>query len=195
MVECKTDNEFVYWNYIDVRIPLDKINSKLFFRETISPRLRNEFQDMDVVVLRSELGYKNSDWLKSSLGYDWFRRFNSTSDYENRIWQQFYLEKYNFFTRLRLEERFIENADMVIRFRTMIGYEYKISKNYSLTLSDEIFLNLNDEAGLQQNRVLLALSKKINDNLKVSLGYQLQHFFMDLDLINHGIVTRFQVDF
>jgi hypothetical protein len=77
MAVGKTDNEFVNWNYIDVRIPLDKINSKLFFRETISPRLRNEFQDMDVVVLRSELGYKNSDWLKSSLGYDWFRRFNS----------------------------------------------------------------------------------------------------------------------
>jgi hypothetical protein len=195
MAEGKTDNDLVYWNYIDVTIPLKKINPKLFLRETISPRLQNEFRDMNVVLLRSELGYEVNDLATLSFGYDWFRIFNSDSNYENRIWQQVLLQKNNFFTRVRLDERFVEDRDLVLRFRTMFGYRYPLTETLSLELSDEMLFNLNDSAGFEQNRVMLALNKKIDDNMNIIVGYQLQHFFMDRDLINHGIVTRFQVDF
>lgn len=193
-VIAKTDNELVNWNYIDIKIPLKKINSKLFLRETISPRLQNEFQEMNVVALRSELGYQANDIATVSFGYDWFRIFNSDSDYENRIWQQLLLQKNNFFTRIRLDERFIEDKDLVLRFRTMFGYRYPLTETLSLELSDEILLNLTANEGLEQNRILLSLNKEIN-NMNFIVGYQLQHFFMDRDLINHGIVTRFQIDF
>jgi hypothetical protein len=36
---------------------------------------------MNVVVLRSELGYQANDIATVSFGYDWFRVFNSDSDY------------------------------------------------------------------------------------------------------------------
>lgn len=195
--QAKTNNELVNWNFIDVLIPLEKIKPGLVLRETIGPRLQNELREMDVVLLRSELAYQWNDSLNTSLGYDWFRRFNTDSIYENRFWEQVLLTKNlkeeKLYTRLRLEERFIQDTDMILRFRTKLGYIHKLSKTFSLDLSDEIFFNINRSEGIEQNRILLYLTKKINNNFTLSLGYQLQHFFMDKNLLNHAVMTRLQI--
>lgn len=196
---AKTENELSSWNYIDATINLDKVLPGLYLREIISPRLQNELQEMDITLFRSSLGYKWNDGLRTDLGYDWTKIFNSESSHENRIWQQAYLRKKfganRIYTRLRLEEKFEAGEAMTLRFRTRFGYMRQLSESVSIDISDELLFNINRKHGFEQNRILLTLNKDINKNLTLSLGYQLQHFFLDEDLISHAIVTKVRLFF
>jgi hypothetical protein len=197
LVLARTDNEFVNWNYIDVTVPLKFISPKLFLTESISPRIKNEWRDMDVVVLRSQLGYKANENLITSLGYDWRRRFNTDSNYENRIWQQLEYEKHfgrhELGARLRFEQRMIENQDAKLRLRPRLAYSYQLTNRTAIEISDELLFSFIGRDGFEQNRILLSLNNKINDNLNFNIGYQLQHYFQGRNQINHALVTRLEI--
>jgi hypothetical protein len=194
-----TKNNLVNWNYVDFIVPLKFLHPKLFFTESISPRLKDNLSQMDVVVLRSQLGYKVTDDLVLSLGHDWRRRFNTLGDYENRIWQQLEYRKnfgkHNFSSRLRFEERMISNHNFRLRLRPRIAYGYQITEKLSVELSDEMLFSFIENNNFEQNRILLNFRKIINDNFSVNLGYQLQHYFSGRNLINHAIVTRLEFFF
>ncbi len=188
---AKTDNELSSWNTINLDIP---ITDKTYLRETLSPRLQNTLSEMDVVLLRSVLNYEFDRDLVLSAAYDWFRVFNRDSSYENRFWQQVYyrhdspIEDLRVFHRFRVDERMLEDMDTQVRLRYMIGLEKNLNPSLVLQLSDELMLNLNADAGLDQNRVYLGLLKTFNPSLSMNAGYQYQHFLGDRDLINHGII-------
>lgn len=195
---AKTDNEMTSWNTISIRAPLEKIHKNLFLRETISQRFLDEFQALDITLIRSELQYLINDNKEASFGYDFSKRYNSPSDFENRLWQQSLIlkdiQRHSLFLRTRFEQRFIDDGNFILRLRTGLGYSYQLTKTVSITLSDELFFNLNSKTGFEQNRVLLSLEKSLNENLRVSLAYQLQSFLIDRDLINHVLMTGLQVD-
>lgn len=198
-VYADTKNKLVNWNYIDFTIPLKFIHPKLFFTESISPRVKNNLTDMDVVVLRSQLGYRATDDLTLSLGYDWRRRFNALGSFENRTWQQLEAKKdfgkHVFNTRVRLEQRIIEDQSFRMRLRPRLAYKYKITDSFSVELSDELLFSFIDNNSFEQNRILLNLQKKVNQNLNLNLGYQFQHYFAGRNAINHAVVTRLEFFF
>lgn len=196
---AETKNNLVNWNYIDFTLPLKFIHPNLFFTESISPRLKNNLSEMDVVVLRSQLGYKVNEDFTLSLGHDWRRRFNTLGSYENRIWQQLEaskrLGKHNFSSRLRLEERIITNHSFRLRLRPRLAYGYQITDTLAVELSDEMLFGFIANNNFEQNRILLNFRKIFNDNLAINLGYQLQHYFSGRNLINHALVTRLEFFF
>lgn len=196
-VKANTDNELTGWGFIDINIPLERIRHGLSLRESFSHRFNNEFSELDISLFRSELA---SDWnknLQTSLGYDHFRIYHRDANYENRLWQQILLRKKlsknELYSRFRIEERFTEASPLVLRLRNRSGYIYYLSKSLSLDLSNEIFLNLVNSEGIDQNRVMLLVRKDINKHLSIIGGYQIQHFFLDKNLINHGLITRLQI--
>ena len=105
LLKASTNNELMAWGFIDVGIPLNKIRPGLQLTETLSHRFNNEFQELDITLLRSELSYNWNKNLQSSLGYDHFMIYNRDSNFENRLWQQVLLKK-----------------DLNISFSTAISY-------------------------------------------------------------------------
>ncbi len=196
-----TTNQVTSWNTLHLDLP---ITEKIFFRETLSTRFDENFTSMDTQLIRSSFNYEFNRDLIATAAYDWFKRFDSSSGYENRLWQQFYyrhdtnIEKLRVFHRVRIDERMVEDTDAQVRARYMIAGEYALSDSLTLTLNDEILVNLNSnqrsDAGLDQNRIYLGFIKKLNPQTAVWLGYQLQHFFEDEDNINHGILATLHIN-
>lgn len=194
---AKTDNEIVNWNFIDVRIPLNKINPNLELVETFSYRFVNEFERADVNLFRSELLYHLNKNIDTSLGYDYFIIYNNSNNHENRFWQQLLLKKNNKrsipYNRTRVEERLISQVEPNIRLRNKLGYIYTINDVTNIDLSDEIFINFPHNAGLEQNRINITVNRKINQYLTLGIGYQLQHFYQDRNLLNHSLISKIQI--
>jgi hypothetical protein len=199
-----TDNELVMWNFVDLSVPLKFIDKKLFLKETFSPRFKDELSDMDIILLRTTLNYKVNNGAVLTVGHDWFKVFNSSIPHENRLLQQVAFKnrigksKLFFTQQSRLEERFLLGENLITRLRYKPGFELLLTKSLTLDFGDEIFINLNNselrDSGLEQNRIYINLRKQINRSVTVGLGYQLQHFLQDRDLINHQIVTRLSFD-
>lgn len=194
---AKTDNELINWNFIDVRIPLSKASPKLELVETFSYRFVNEFEKADINLFRNELLYHLNKNIDTSLGYDYFIIYNNSSKHENRFWQQILLKKNNLkstpYTRLRIEERLISDVDPNVRIRNKLGYIYRINDVTNIDLSDEIFINFPHNLGLEQNRINATLNRKISQHLSLGIGYQLQHFYQEKNLLNHCLISKIQI--
>jgi hypothetical protein len=157
-----TTNQLVSWNTLHLDLP---ITEKIFFRETLSTRFDENFTSMDTQLIRNSFNYEFNRDKIATVAYDWFKRFDSSSGYESRLWQQFYyrhdtgVDKLRVFHRVRVDERMVENTDTQVRARYMIAGEYALSDSLTLTINDEILVNLNSnqraEAGLEQNRFRL----------------------------------------
>lgn len=86
--------------------------------------------------------------------------------------------------RLRMEQRWRENADGTgWRMRPYLKYSLPLRGKTSLTLSSEVFLNLNTTAfqrqdGLDRMRNLIAINTPLLKNVTVEAGYLNQHGFV-----------------
>jgi len=80
--------------------------------------------------------------------------------------------------RIRLDERFRSDADGVIaRLRYRLRTTRRIASGLYLTVSNEIFANLNDRGsgppqGFEQNRLRVAPGYAIMPGLRVEFGYE-----------------------
>jgi len=80
--------------------------------------------------------------------------------------------------RIRLDERFRSDADGVIaRLRYRLRTTRRIASGLYLTVSNEIFVNLNDRGsgppqGFEQNRLRVAPGYAIMPGLRVEFGYE-----------------------
>lgn len=81
--------------------------------------------------------------------------------------------------RLRIDERFIRNHtateltegyDFIFRFRLRSQLNYNLKNNYVIKLSDEIMFN-DRRNTFDQNRVTIALEKKLSKNFSVEVSY------------------------
>ena len=197
-----TDNELTSWQTLTVDLP---VTDKVFIREAFSTRQIETFTEADITLVRSSINYEFNPDLIVSAAYDWFKIYNRDANYENRLWQQIYyrhdtsLENLRLFHRIRVDERLVDNADTQVRLRYMAALEYSLSDDLTLVVSDEFMLNTRNnekaEAGIDQNRIAIGLSKQFNDIVTGSLSYQFQHFFDDRDLINHGLLLGVMLNF
>jgi len=142
------------------------------------------------LLLRTGINYDISEKVMVTLGYG-----NITTDgtfidvddeknsNENRIYQQLVIRnnfgKLNLSHRYRLEQRFIDNnvTGNVTqhRARYFLKATYPIGEKWYLAAYDEIFINL-QEPLFGQNRLYGAIGHKLNDNIKIEVGYLRNHF-------------------
>lgn len=86
--------------------------------------------------------------------------------------------------RLRMEQRWRENAGGTgWRMRPYLKYSLPLRGKTSLTLSNEIFVNLNTttfqrQDGLDRMRNLIALNTPLLENVSLEVGYLNQHGFV-----------------
>ncbi|RIV79956.1 DUF2490 domain-containing protein [Pelagerythrobacter aerophilus] len=115
------------------------------------------------------------------------RRINDGGSDETRLMQQLSGSHGILRTRLRLEQRFIDNADrMGLRLRPRLGVSVPINEQgrWSAKADAELFWtlrgnNIGSDEGITGLRTQVGLSYDVNDNLSVGLVYLRQQDFED----------------
>ena len=115
------------------------------------------------------------------------RRINDGGSDETRLMQQLSGSHGILRTRLRLEQRFIDNADrMGLRLRPRLGVSVPINEQgrWSAKADAELFWtlrgnNFGSDEGITGLRTQVGLSYDVNDNLSVGLVYLRQQDFED----------------
>ncbi len=169
-----------------------KLNNQWNLHHEIQYRNYDGIGDLEQLLLRTGVGYNlkenNNNLL---LGYGYILSENYVDDssekqsvIEHRIFQQFQtkhaLGVFKFKHRFRFEQRFIED-DFKSRLRYFLSLSIplnslEIKKNtLYLSVYNELFLNTASEL-IDRNRLYGGIGYKINDTLKLELGYMNQFF-------------------
>ncbi len=133
---------------------------------------------------------------------------------ENRVFQGFSWKdtandkQFIWEVRNRLEERFLpRNSDPSIRWRTRLRVEQLLPGGmpWSIIASEEIFVNLNDnahntqlQAGAQQNRLYLGVGYRFAPEVQVETGYLYQQVWRNdpsADQNNNVWMTNLNLNF
>ncbi|MFT6336442.1 MAG: hypothetical protein ACJATI_003201 [Halioglobus sp.] len=167
-----------------------KIDSKWNIHHEVQYRNYNAVGDLEQLLLRTGIGYnltENGNNLLLGYGYIHSENYLGQSDKkvslgEHRIFQQFITKqkvgKVSLQHRYRFEQRFVAD-DVKLRFRYFLGINVPIAninegKNpLYLSIYNEIFIN-SVENVFDRNRLYGGIGYKINDNLKMELGYMNQ---------------------
>lgn len=168
-----------------------KLNAKWNIHNEVQYRNYDAIGDLEQLLIRGGLGYNLTDNSNALLGYGYILSENyigetdeKVSINEHRIFQQFVtkqkLGKVNLSHRFRSEQRFVE-TDFKLRMRYFLGINIPLqnleSGNSPLYVSayNEIFINLEDSI-FDRNRVFFGLGYKLNQTVKLELGYMNQLF-------------------
>lgn len=165
-----------------------KINSKWNFHNEIQYRNYDAIGDLEQLLLRTGLGYTfNENKNNVLLGYGYILSENYIDNSnekvtinEHRIFQQFTsgqaIGKVKLNHRYRFEQRFVED-DFKLRFRYFLGLNIPFSESNKFYFSayNEIFLNTQSSI-FDRNRVYSGLGYRLNDRIKLELGYMSQLF-------------------
>ncbi|WP_431158160.1 DUF2490 domain-containing protein [Winogradskyella poriferorum] len=126
---------------------------------------------------------------KQSLGFGYayvdidtvFEFDDEPNVHEHRLFQQYSkshkLGAFNVSHRSRLEQRFLEfnsGWELQNRFRYRIQFNYQINKTFSLVLSEEPFINFQDQV-FHENRFYAGIGLNVMKNSRIQLGYMKQH--------------------
>lgn len=154
-----------------------------------NPRINNNFQTLDQLLIRPALGYRFTRNGYIYNGFNWQSNYNTGNKIpanEYRIYQQVNFNneigKLTLTNRTRLEERLFDYINGCgIRARHQIRAAYTLGKtNWYLAGSNELFINLNSlgndlRSGFDQNRLYGGLGRNISKNTSIELGYQWQY--------------------
>lgn len=164
-----------------------KLDSKWNIHHEVQYRNYNAIGDLEQLLLRTGVGYTLSEGNNLLLGYGFIHSQNYVGGTdekanvdEHRIFQQFITKqkigKVGLQHRYRFEQRFVED-DFKMRFRYFLGLSLPFSATSPLYASayNEIFLNTENKI-FDRNRLYTGLGYKLNDKLKVELGYMTQFF-------------------
>lgn len=183
------DSNFGNWL---VYIGNKKLNQEWNIHNEIQYRNYDAIGDLEQLLLRTGLGYnltENNDNVLLGYGYILSENYiagtdNKESVEEHRIFQQFTTKQkvgsLNISHRYRFEQRFVE-ADFKLRFRYFLGLNVPLAKKedmadtFYLSAYNEIFLNTKTSI-FDRNRVYGGLGYRINDNIRLELGYMNQFF-------------------
>jgi len=167
-----------------------KVNDRLNWHSEVQYRNYNALGDLEQLLLRTGLGLNLKDGKGNFLlGYAYINSQNYLGDdpnkvevNEHRIFQQF-ITKQKIATagiqhRYRFEQRFIE-GDFRLRFRYFLSVAVPLNRKelldrtIYLSAYNEIFLNSEPEV-FDRNRLYGGLGYKINDKIRLELGYMNQ---------------------
>lgn len=160
------------------------ISEKYSLWNEIQYRDRKVFGDFTQLVLRTGLNYSVNDQSQVLLGYAYmFADPMESSFHEHRIFQQgihrHAISSLGIQHRVRLEQRFLEESDMTIRFRYFLGGTYPLNMDALKTGAiyasafNEIFLNMSGTA-FDRNRIYGAIGYQWSPYIRTELGYMSQ---------------------
>ena len=166
-------------------LALPRLNEHVRFWVEGQARFSNNASRFSQGFIRPGVGYDLTENSSVWVGYGWFETtvpYTPSTVHEDRIWQQFLwvkgYSKQRWFSRSRLEQRFIPNTDTAWRFRQLFRFEHALvpSKHYIFAASNELFYNFNDfndnqSHGLDQNRLYVGLGARPTKRLLVEAGY------------------------
>lgn len=118
------EHAFQWWQPIYLEAPV--VNPKIRYYGEVNPRLNDNLQGMNQLLLRTALGYNLRKNLVFYQGYAYVGNFLPTYVYENRIYQQLgyghvIKKRLQVLHRIRNEQRFFSNRDGVSdRMRYML---------------------------------------------------------------------------
>lgn len=182
--------DFQDWTLLTAHVKLDEAKRYQFYFE-IQPRVGDNWQRMERLLVRPAVVYNVNPHLALYLGYAWTPLFMDSQyqrDYrdENRIWQQI-LYRHSFLDlqwqhRIRQEQRFIEHGDGVSnRFRYLLKGSYGLTEddNFGITGYDELFVTFNSveggpSAGYDRNRFFIG-PYWVVENARYEVGYLGEH--------------------
>lgn len=141
------------------------------------------------LLLLSGLNYDINQNITAAVGYGFLNTDSTFEELpeeiyskENRLFEQISLKnsfwKLNLEHRYRLEHRFLNSGKNTVtqhRTRYRLQVSIPLTNIFSLSVYEEIFLNLKDDI-FSQNRLFAALGIKVTPNSKVQLGYLKNHF-------------------
>jgi len=142
------------------------------------------------LLMRTTLNYKFSNAVSVGAGYGLIPTDNTyeiiedeSLTYEHRIHQQLIMrQKFSGLTwihRYRLEQRFLEDGQgghqLSHRARYMGRVNFKLNAQWSISVFDEVFLNL-QKPTFSQNRLYFGMSYQTTPKLNVQLGFLKNHF-------------------
>lgn len=212
--QASANSDFFTWIPVNVNVKLGE-QLRGFFE--FQPRIGDDSSHLTSVMVRPAIGWAVTPQLSLWAGYLMSAdSVGFTDEYriENRAWQgltwkdmtedkQFIWEMRN-----RLEERFLpRNSDPSIRWRTRFRFEYLIPQfsSWSIIASEEIFVNLNDnahnrqlQAGLNQNRAYIGIGYRFAPEFQIESGYLEQHVWRragSADQNNSVWMTNFNLNF
>lgn len=143
-----------------------------------------------------------SDALTLSGGIE--RQTNRPGDDETRLLQQLSVSRSVLRSRLRLEQRFVEEGRVGVRFRPRLGVELPVGsgERWSAQANAELFLTLRSpspggEEGLTGMRTQIGAGYRINERLSVSLVYLRQQDIREdaPDVVGHAPLLGLELSF
>jgi len=180
----------------------------------IEGRLRQGSRELGQFLIRPYVTLRSSPQFAVNLGFANFLNWPSGAGdvtVETRLFQDFTyafdVERLTINQRIRLEERWIPNADAVslrARYRLQLQHPLDGERRWLINLSDELIYNLNTPGGagppggFEQNRVILSFIHRFTPQLSFELGYQGNYFERPApraDQFNHNLLIYFTYDF
>jgi len=132
-------------------------------------------------------------------------RINDGGADETRLMQQLSTRHGIWRTRLRLEQRFVDNADqMGLRVRPRLGISVPLdeARRLSFRSDAELFVTLRatspaGDEGLTGLRTQVGFGYKVNERLSVSAGYLRQQDFLTSrpDVVGHAPIVAAELSF
>ncbi len=160
------------------------ISEKYSIWNEIQYRDRRVFGDFTQLIVRTGLNYALSTESQVLLGYAYiFADATESSFHEHRLFQQgihrHAISSLGIQHRVRLEERFVEEKDMSVRFRYLLGATYPLNMHAMNTGAiyasafNEIFVNMVGTA-FDRNRIYGAIGYQWSPYIRTELGYMSQ---------------------
>lgn len=148
---------------------LAPIKDQYRFYLEVQPRIAEDVSRLRPLLVRPALVYRLSERNSVWFGYGYIPTFQGARLAEHRVWQQFFREVNDgwrtWIHRLRFEERFLQSADVSLRFRYMFRFLNALEdgKRWSVAAWDELMFNFNSvpggpATGFDQNRVFVGIS-------------------------------------
>ena len=179
----KTGNWFYY-------LGNNALNKKWNLHSELQYRNYNFAGDREQLLLRTGLGYNLSDNNNNLLlGYayivtdSYINENEKLSVNENRLFQQFItkqtFKRFYLTHRYRLEERWIDNKDIALRFRYLLGFNIPLNnatlaeKTIYFSAYNELFINTTGRM-FDRDRIYLGLGYNFTKQLKLELGFMSQ---------------------